>query len=113
MASFTIAGCTLQRISVYSAGNRDVYGNGQARTLVLDNILARFVEKGKSHFQIMQKGPVTLGSAQAWIDGDAPIMKGHIVVAEDTKQEYTVIEVTKGRDVIMANHVDHTHILLE
>lgn len=102
-----------QKVSVYTAAKQDVYGQGAARTPVMENVIARFVERGVNYFQIVQKGPVVQGKAQAWFNGDVNVKMGDILVLESSKKEYVVVDVAKQRDVIRANKVDHTKLVLE
>ena len=102
-----------QKVSVYTKAKQDAYGQGQARTPIMENVTARFVEQGVNYFQTMQKGPVVQGKAQAWFNGDVNIKMGDIVVLESSKKEYVVVDVAKKRDVIKPNKVDHTKLILE
>lgn len=111
--SLTLRNLPKQRVSVYTKSHQDAYGNGQARTPIMENVLARFVEQGVNYFQIMQKGPVVQGKAQAWFNGDVNVKMGDILVLESSKKEYVVVDVAKKRDIIRAKKVDHTKLVLE
>ena len=60
----------------------------------------------------MQHGPMILGKAQIWMEGDVGVANGDVVLTDDAIK-YTIMLVTKARDVVYPEDVDHTHCVLE
>lgn len=109
--SKTLRGLLNQRVSIYTAGQANEYGEGLARAEVLSNVACRFVEGGLVQFSKVAGGVVELGNAQLWLDGDAPVVVGHVVCAPN-RREYRVIKVAKPVD-IGGKRPDHTKCILE
>ena len=121
--SFTLEGqlnqtVTLMRLNKHDAygGSVDAYGKTQGsattETVIARNIECRFVDTGKTNQAFMQHGPMILGKAQIWLDGDVGVANGDVVITKEGVK-YTVMLATKARDVIYSEEVDHTHCILE
>lgn len=53
-----------------------------------------------------------LGTAQVWIDGDAPVQYGDTVIDDTTGKKYRVVKISKPKDLFETG-VDHTKLVLE
>lgn len=123
--SFTLDGLTNQIVTIMRLNKQDAYGaavdaygnptGGQQSakdTVICKDVPCRFVDTGKTNQAVMQHGPMVLGKAQIWLDGDVGTANGDVVLTQEGVK-YTVMLVTKARDVLYAEDVDHTHCVLE
>lgn len=109
--SYTLTGLLKQTCSVYTVAQAGPYGDGPKRVPVFEDMPCRFVESEALKQDAKTGSALSFGKAQCWFDGDVPVMQGHKLVHED--REFTVISVTKPRDLIDATFVDHTKVVLE
>lgn len=110
--SYTIFGHTNQTIDIATKTTQGAYGEGKT-SVVKAGVACRFVEDGIARYDVQSKAPVVFGKAVIWMQGDIDIRKGMLVITKDAGKVFTVIDVSKRRDVTFANKVDHTRCVLE
>lgn len=107
--SLTIQGLLRDSITICDSGSTDAFGT-RPPEIRAENVACRFVESGEQTWK--NGGVVMLGTAQVWIDGDAPVQYGDTVIDNSTGKKYRVVKITKPKDLFETG-VDHTKLVLE
>lgn len=106
--SVTLDGYTLQRATVLRQKSGP-YGEAPSE-VILDWAECRFVESGEVTWDKSIGGEITIGTGQAWFDGDiAGVRRGDKLLLEE-ERKFTIVRITKNRD--LDGPVDHTKLVL-
>lgn len=106
--SMTINGFTNQRFTI-TRRKGGPYGETPPETIV-EWSTCRFVESGEVSWDKAIGGEITIGTGQAWLDGDvAGVRRGDTFLLEE-ERAFTIVKVIKNRD--LDGRVDHTKILM-
>nr|DAP98034.1 MAG TPA: Minor capsid protein [Caudoviricetes sp.] len=111
--SLTIQGLLRDSITICDSGSTDAFGT-RPPEIRAANVSCRFVESGEQVWNRSNNGGgvVMLGTAQVWIDGDAPVQYGDTVIDDTTGKKYRVVKISKPKDLFETG-VDHTKLVLE
>lgn len=108
--SITLDGYLNQNLTIVRP-KKGAYASKGDVDVLYENVPCRLVESGESKWDPTVNAQITLGSAQAWLDGHYPKARvGDKVLAEE-EVEYTILTKKAHRDI--DGNPDHTKLVLQ